>query len=93
MKKNLIFALLLIVYGGGGGYWLKNTNPSICVRITRRLKTLPKEPPRTDGRFAAAITFKKEAKINPNTFFKDYAPIVCASLHLHLLTLSNFPAS
>ena len=70
---------------GGGGLLAQKYQPKYLREDDQNLKNLTV---RTDN--DGWIEFKKDAKLNPNNFFKDYAPIVCASLHLHLLTLSNF---
>ncbi len=67
MKKLLVYIAIFIVYGGGGLIAQKyqpkyqKEDDKVFKSLTTRIDD--------DG----WIEFKKEAKLNPNSFFKDYA--------------------
>jgi Zn-dependent metalloprotease len=64
--KKLLFLLTLIIYGGRG--FSQKYQPKYLREDNKEFKAITSRT--TDNGW---ITFKKEAKLNPNTFFKDYA--------------------
>ena len=70
MKKNLTFVLLLIICGETS-LIAQKYQPKYLREDNKAFKSLTERT--TENGW---ITFKKEAKVNPNTFFKDYASIL-----------------
>jgi hypothetical protein len=67
MKNNILFCLLLIVYGERGVLAQIKYQPKYLREDDKNFKNLTA---RTDEN--GWIEFKKEAKLNPNAFFKDF---------------------
>jgi Zn-dependent metalloprotease len=72
MKKIFILALTLLVYLGGGVFAQTSNSakysPKYLREDNKEFKNLTEKT--TDNGW---IIFKKESKLNPNNFFKDYA--------------------
>jgi Zn-dependent metalloprotease len=67
MKKHLLLFLVCIVWGGGK-LLAQKYQPKYLREDNKEFKNLA-----TRITESGWIEFKKEARINPNTFFKDYS--------------------
>ena len=68
MKKYIIYLIIGMVFVGGGSLLAQKYQPKYLREDNKIFKDLTERT--TDNGW---ITFKKEAKLNPNSFFKDYA--------------------
>ena len=83
MKKYLIFFLICLIYGGERVFAQKY-QPKYIREDNREFKSLT-----TQVTPNGWIEFKKEAKLNTNTFFKDYANSLGLGQHYDFKSLKD----
>ena len=87
MKKLLILTTICLVYWGGGLLAQQGNSqytPKYLREDNQAFKNLT-----TRATENGWIAFKKEAKLNPNTFFKDYAGSLGLGQHYDFKSLKD----